>query len=53
MNIFSFFSASSPQVLSTSSTNNDLFPSTIVVPNFPREPLPSITAPVFVYPKIS
>lgn len=53
MKIFSFFSASSPQALSTSLTSNDLFPTTVVVPSYPREPLPSITAPLFVYPKIS
>ncbi|WP_157943321.1 hypothetical protein [Nostoc sp. CENA543] len=52
MNNFSFFSASSYTPLATSS-NNDLFPSKVIAPTFPREELPNITTPVFVFPQIS
>ncbi|AFY50409.1 hypothetical protein Nos7524_4664 [Nostoc sp. PCC 7524] len=54
MNIFPFFNASSYNALSTSSpSNNDLFPSTVVAPTFPRQELPKVSAPVFVFPQVS
>ncbi|WP_197480095.1 hypothetical protein [Anabaena sp. 4-3] len=54
MNSFSFFSASSYQALTTSSNpNNDLLPSQVVAPTFPRAEMPKIVTPVFVFPNIS
>lgn len=55
MNSFSFFNTSSYNPLSISSTsNNDLFPSTIVVaPKLPNDTMPNVSTPVFVFPQVS
>ncbi|MGH1392749.1 MAG: hypothetical protein ACRAVC_01755 [Trichormus sp.] len=53
MNIFSFFNASSYNPVSTFSSNNDLFPSRVVVPTFSREPLPNLATPIIVLPQVS